>query len=424
MHGIQWHHLAVLWLAVVTGVVSVRAADDSDADWPQFLGPKRNLHGGSTALVRSFPAGGPKVVWEHSVAEGYSGPVVSGGKVVMFHRQGGKETIDCLDATTGKPIWKTAYVADYRDGYGMGDGPRGTPCIADGRIYAHGVSGILSCIDFKTGKIIWQVDTQKEFGSPPGFFGRACSPLIEGELVLLNIGGPNAGLAAFDRKTGKTVWTATKDEAGYASPVAASIKTAKGQQRFGLFYTRENFRVLEPTTGKVLFTKYWRSSNDASVNAATPLVVDDLVFISSSYDTGAMVLKIDPAAGKATELWSGDNILSNHYSTSLYHNGFLYGFDGRQETGQRLRCVELRTGKIKWTKANLAAGTLLIADKKLLILNEDGELIIAPVSSSVFEPTAKARILRPRVRSYPALARGFLYARDGDRLICVDLRSK
>ncbi len=399
---------------------------EPNTDWPQFQGPKRNLRGESKGLLRQFPPGGPKVLWKQAVGEGYAGPVIADGKLIIFHRLGAKETVQSLDAKSGKPIWKFDYVAEYRDGMGKGNGPRATPTIAGGYVYTHGVTGILYCLDFKTGKEIWKVDTQGQFGSRPGFFGRACSPLVVGDTVMLNVGGKSVGIAGFDRKTGKTRWKATSDEAGYASPTAARIP-AKGGKTYALFHTRDNLVVIEPATGKVLLSKRFRAQMHASVNAATPLVIDDLVFLSSSYGAGAVVLRLelgDGQAGKATELWSGDDILSNHYATSVHDNGFVYGFDGRQESGQRLRCIALKTGKIQWTKDNITPGTLMIADRKLLILNEEGELIIAPVSRRSFTVSARAKILDGRTRAYPALAGGLYYARDGQQLICLDLRDQ
>jgi hypothetical protein len=160
----------------------------------------------------------------------------------------------------------------------------------------------------------------------------------------------------------------------------------------------------------------------ASVNAATPLVIDNYVFLSASYQTGAVLLLADGKELK--KVWSGDDILSNHYSTSIYHKGFLYGFDGRQEQGQRLRCVELNTGKIRWTVEDLGAGTVTLADSHLLILSEKGELVLADASPDAFKPKARAQILPMEVRAYPALADGRLYARSKAKLVCVDLNSK
>ena len=160
----------------------------------------------------------------------------------------------------------------------------------------------------------------------------------------------------------------------------------------------------------------------ASVTAATPLVIDDLVFISASYGTGAALLQVEGDAVK--KLWAADDILSNHYATSVHRDGFLYGFDGRQEQGCNLRCVELRTHKVRWSQDGFGAGTLMLANGDLVILTEKGDLIRSPATPAGFKPAARAQILSFQVRAHPALADGFLYARSKDQLVCVDLRQR
>jgi outer membrane protein assembly factor BamB len=241
--------------------------------------------------------------------------------------------------------------------------------------------------------------------------------LVERAELRLNAGGPNgAGIVAFDRETGKVLWTATSDAAGYSAPSAATI----GGTRHALFLTRAGFVDLDPASGKVLYQMRWRSRNDASVNAATPLVCDDTVFLSASYGTGAIALKL--AAGKWEKLWASDDALSNHYSTSVCRDGILYGYHGRQEYGQNLRAVELKTGKVRWSADDFGAGTVLLAGDRLLALRESGELVMAPASPEGFHPAAKARLLPGMVRSYPALADGVLYLRNEKTLACFSLR--
>ena len=171
---------------------------------------------------------------------------------------------------------------------------------------------------------------------------------------------------------------------------------------------------------KIYFEFPWQPAIHASVSAATPLVIGDLVFISASYGAGAAVLKFKESGPE--KLWSGDDILSNHYATTVHHDGFLYGFDGRQEQGCNLRCVELKTGKIRWSLDRFGAGTVAVAGNDLLVLTEKGELIGAPASPSEFKPVARAQILPYGVRAYPAIADGLLYARSGEKFVCLDLR--
>jgi outer membrane protein assembly factor BamB len=386
-------------------------------DWPQFLGPARNGACTGSDLANSWPKEGPSVVWRKKIGQGFSGPVVSSDKLILFHRLDDREVIECLNANDGKSLWTFDYPAAYHDDFGFDEGPRATPTIADGRVFALGAEGTLHCLEFQTGKKLWRVNTGKEFGAPKGFFGSACSPLVEGNAVLLNIGGANgAGIVALDGNTGGLVWKATDDEASYSSPVAATLNG----RRYIFFFTRRGLIALNPATGSVFFEFPWQPRIHASVSAATPLIIGDLVFLSASYDTGAILLRV--TNDRAEKVWSAGDVLSNHYATSVYHDGLLYGFDGRQEVGPNLRCVELKTGKVRWSEDRFGAGTITLVGDRLLVLKESGELIVAHASPGGFKPTAHAQILPNGVRAYPALAGGRLYARSKDLLVCVDLR--
>ena len=387
------------------------------ADWPQFLGPNRDGVYPGNDLAGQWPAGGPSILWKKDIGQGFAGPVVASGKLVLFHRMEDRETVDCLDAKTGNPLWRGQYPTHYQDDFGFDEGPRATPTIVDGKIFTFGAEGVLTCWNLADGKSIWRVDTKESFTAPKGFFGMACSPLVDGSTVIVNIGGGNgAGVVAFDKSTGKVLWKATDDEASYSSPVAATI----GGKRYALVFNRAGLVALDPTSGKQYFRFPWRSRSHASVNAATPLVIDNRIFLSASYGTGAALL-VFKESGPQT-IWSGDNILSNHYATSVYHDGFLYGFDGRQETGPNLRCVEVKSGAVKWSQDSFGAGTLMLAGDRLLILTEKGELILAPAMPDGFRPRARAQILPFDSRAYPALADGLYYARSKDKLVCVSLR--
>jgi outer membrane protein assembly factor BamB len=386
-------------------------------DWPQFLGPSRNGIYSGTNLADTWPKEGPPVLWQKKIGQGFSGPVAAKGQLIIFHRLEDRETVECLEAQTGKKLWVFDYPTAYRDDFGFDEGPRATPAIAEKRVYTFGAEGMLHCLSLDGGTKLWSVDARKQFRAPKGFFGIACSPLVAGNVVLLTIGGPDgAGIVAFDNMTGKVLWQATNDEASYSSPVAATLES-KWQ---ALALTREGLVSVDPVNGKVLFKFPWKPPMHASVTAAVPLVIDDMIFLSASYGAGAVVLRV--GNGKPEKIWSADDVLSNHYATSVHHNGFLYGFDGRQEQGCNLRCVELKTGKISWSRDRFGAGTIMLAGDQLLILSERGELIRAPATPTGFKPGARVQILPIQVRAHPALANGLFYARSPDKLVCVDLR--
>ena len=388
-----------------------------DSDWPQFLGPKRNGAYGGPAIPGSWPASGPSILWRKPVGEGFSGAVVQAGRLILFHRLESRERVECLEARTGHPLWHYDYPTDYRDDFGFDGGPRATPSVWEGKVYTLGAQGVLHCLELESGRKIWSVKTHEKFGVRKGFFGAACSPLVEDGRLFLNVGGrEQAGLVAFDARTGRVLWTATDDEASYSSPAMATL----GGRRQVLFFTRTGLVSADPKSGEVLFRFRWRARSRASVNAATPLSAGSSIFLSSSYRTGAVQLRV-----KGSELetvWTSDESLSNHYSTSVIRGDHLFGFHGRQEYGQSLRCVALKTGRVLWSRDGVGAGTVSLAGDRLVVLKENGELLLVAASSQAFRLIAKARILAPTVRAYPALADGRLFARNQQELVAVDLQ--
>jgi len=410
----QVPHFKVAWAVAVAlaATVVTQAAND----WPQYLGPSRNGVYAGPALADAWGANGPKAVWRKQVGQGFAGPAVVGNRVILFHRVGNEEVLESLDAATGDSVWRYAYPTRYRDDFGFDEGPRAVPVVADGVIYTFGAEGQLHAVDLAKGTRLWSEDTMKRFGVPKGFFGAAGSPLVEGGRVIANVGGDKAGIVAFEAKTGKVLWSATDDDASYSSGVAATI----GGHRLGVFLTRDSLVGLDPASGMVQFQRRWRARIAASVNAATPIIVGDEIFVSAQYGPGAGVLRVN--GSQLTDVWTSDDVLSNHYATSVFYNGYLYGFHGRQEFGPSFRAVEFQTGTVKWSQEQFRAGSVLLAGDRLLITREGGELILASASPQAFKPIARAQILQGVVRPYPALADGLLYVRNENTLVCLDLR--
>jgi outer membrane protein assembly factor BamB len=386
------------------------------ADWPQFIGPDRNGISAETGLLTSWPDKGPPMLWEKSIGEGYSGPVVAGNRLIIFHRVENEDVVECLDAVTGKGHWKFAYATEYRDNFGKGDGPRATPLIVAGRVFTLGPQGELHCLDLSTGKKAWVHFLAKEYELPDNFFGIGTSPILENDLVLVNVGPPGGGVLAFNRETGKEAWRAKCEPASYSSPVAATIDGT----RHVFFFTMNGLVSVDPKNGDIRFQKPWRSRIRASVTAATPLVIKDQVFISASYGTGAILLRVGKDDGE--EIWKADDVMSNHYNTCIHKDGLLYGCDGRQEAGAQLRCVELATGRVRWTQAGFGCANMILADGKLIALSEDGDLILLEPSPESYKELARVHVLSRPSRAPLALADGRLYARDDHKLICWNLK--
>lgn len=407
-------------LAAVRRVAAclIIATGSSAQDWPQFRGQERDGVYPGRDTVAALPPSGPEVVWDRSVGAGFSAPVAAQGRLIIFHRLGSQEVVEALRASDGSGLWKFSYETAYRDDFGFDNGPRATPVIADGRVYTFGAQGLLHCIDFDTGGMIWAIDTHRQFGVRKGFFGAASTPLVTDGRVLANIGGNGAGIVAFDAATGEILWKSTDHEASYSSPVAARLDG----KPVAVFFTREGLAVVDPASGEVVYERRWRSRSNASVNAATPIVSGDFVFLSASYGTGSIAMKL--CNREIEVLWSGEDVIDSHYSSSVLYGDILFGFHGRQEYGQSFRAAELKTGRVLWSQDGIGAGTVTRVGNRLLLLLESGELVIAAASPSGFEVVSRAQVLARETRAFPGISGGLLFARDIDSLVCLRLWSE
>ena len=405
--------IATLTVAfAATGLSSLAAADD----WPQYLGAGRDGVYRGVPIADTWPAAGPRVVWKKPVGEGFSGPVVADGKLILFHRVKTEEVVEAMDIKSGSTVWRYAYPTNYRDDFGFDEGPRAVPVVAGGVVYTFGAQGQLHAVGLADGKKRWSEDTVARYKVAKGFFGAAGSPLVEDGRVIANVGGTGAGIVAFDAATGKVLWMATDDEASYSSPVGATI----GGRRLAVFLTRSTLTGVDPATGTVAFRRPWRARNANSVNAASPLVVGNQIFVSAEYGPGAGLLRVEGA--NLVDVWTGLDSLTTHYATPVQVDGILYGYHGRQELGPALRAVDLRTGRVRWSQEQFRAGSILLAGNRLLIMREGGELVLADATPAAFKALARAQVLPAVVRAFPALSAGILYVRNENTLVALDLR--
>jgi len=404
----------------LSALLALTAATAS-ADWPTLHG---DLHLGharqvGVELQTTVPDDGWPTLWKHDCGSGFAGPIVRDNRVLLFHRVGDESVVEALDAATGKPLWKTAWPTDYKDDFGFDNGPRSTPTADSTHVYCYAADGTLAALKLTDGTLVWKKDCAAELGSPKGFFGRCCSALVHGNVLLVATGGPEAGITAFDTRTGEIRWKAPTGEASYASPT--SFMSLPGTP--AVFLTREGITGIEPNTGEIQFKAPFRARSHTSVNAATPLIVqDDQFFTSASYDTGAALWQIARDGKSLKPIWQKKDILDCHYATPVCFNGSLIGFHGRQETGQELRCVRASDGELQWS-IPLDAGHLICSRETLIILTEAGELILAP-ADPLQKPalTQRSQVLRGGHRAPPAMNDGLLYARDKSRLVCIGLR--
>ena len=404
-----------LWIAASLWALTAVAGVVLGGDWPQFFGPHRD--GASEEIIAlKWPAGAPKVRWHEAAGQGFSGPVIVGGKVILFTREGDQEVLKCRDAATGKAIWQQDLPTAYVDDFGFDEGPRATPLVVDGRVYALGAAGMIRCVTLADGKLVWKSDAAAAFSAGKGFFGFASSPVALKGAIVFQVGGDGATLAAFEPATGKVLWKTGSHEAGYASP---AVLISDGKERV-ISFDREGLSVIDGQSGSELYQFHWRSRMGPSVNAASPVLDGGRVFLTASYGTGAVLL--EPKKDGYEKVWSDGECLAAHFTTPVLVDGNLYGYHGRQEQGQELRCVELNTGKVRWSDSGFGTGSVIRCGKTLVLLKESGELVLAEASPESFKPLTQAQVAGSGVRALPALADGCLYLRDKRQLYCLEMR--
>ena len=385
-------------------------------DWPQFLGPKRDGVADESSIA-SWGKDGPKKLWSRDVGEGFAGPVVAGDDLVVFHRVANEDLVECLDPATGKEKWKFSYATNYDDPLGKGNGPRATPTIRGDAVVTIGADGSLHCLDRATGKKRWARLVTKEYKVPQSYFGVGSSPLVLADRVLVNVGAKKAGIVAFALADGKELWTATDDGPSYSSPIEVAID---GAPRV-LFFTRNGPVYLDPSDGKVLYSSRWRARYDASVNAATPLMIGEKAFLSTSYETGALMLELSKNSAKA--LWDSEEVMTNHFNTCVVWKGLLFGCDGRQEAGPSFRCADPATKKVLWDVPRFGCGTMALAGDTIVVLKESGELLLVQADGKQYRELAKANVFDAGpCRAQIAIAQGKLFARDNAKLACFALK--
>ncbi|MHC5111628.1 MAG: PQQ-binding-like beta-propeller repeat protein [Planctomycetota bacterium] len=422
-------------------------------DWPTFLGPTHNGISRETRLKTTWSTQGPPLVWSMESGGGYAAPSIGEDRLVYFHRQGDFEVVECLHPETGKRFWHYAYPVEYSDGYGFGNGPRATPVIHGGMAYTFGVEGKLHAFDLESGSVVWKHDIRRDYNVPLGFFGIGSSPVMVDGNLIVNIGAPGGPtVISFQGKTGVVNWkTGEKWGAGYASPIPATVF---GRQRIFVFAGGDDrpptggLFVLNPATGAIDFQFPFRSSKYESVNASSPVIVGNTVFLTTSYRTGGVLLSLKSDGGYDVA-WKTDDF-GSHFPTPIAIGGYIYGFDGMSKNDTGLVCHELATGKQVWrTQPEFAAtltqngktsevplstyrGSLLYADKTFICLSETGHLLSMDLSPEKCRVRSAAMLFYAQETWVaPVLSRGLLYVTQNRpdvvnkkpmRLLCYDLR--
>jgi outer membrane protein assembly factor BamB len=412
------------------------------SDWPSFLGAHGNSVSTEKGILTPWPKQGPPVVWECKVGAGYAAPAISRGRLFLFDRSRRGARLRCLNAESGAELWDFEYPTDYVDKYNYSNGPRCYPVVDGERVTIYGPEGMLHCLRATDGKVVWKLDTVKEFGVVQNFFGVGSTPVIEGDLLIAQVGGSppgsadvsfmdlkgnGSGVVAFDKYTGKVRYKITDELASYSVPVLATID----RRRWCFVFARGGLIGFDPANGKVDFHYPWRAKILESVNAACPVVVGNNVFISETYGPGAALLEVKP--GGVKELWTDekkgrDKSMQCHWNTPIVVDGYLYGCSGRHETNAELRCIELATGNVMWSKPDLSRTSLLLADGHFVCQAEHGLLLLLKVNPMKYEEVSRVELqaggqalLKEPAWSAPILSHGLLYVRGKDRLVCLEL---
>jgi outer membrane protein assembly factor BamB len=383
-------------------------------DWPQWLGPERN---GSIPATIAPWKGTLDVAWKAPVGEGHSSPIVAGGRVYLHHKAAGidEEVVTCWDLA-GKQVWESSYArGEFRPQFGAG--PRATPCVADGKLYTFGVTGILVCWDAASGKQLWKTNLLEKFSAKNLFFGISSSPLVVGRYVYLMPGGPKASIVAFDKETGEVAWQTGSDAASYASPIVTTI----GDKQVIVFLTREGLVGLDDKTGKEYFRVPLRDALNES--STTPVRVGDLL-IASSVTFGSLGAKLGSLDGQpvATQDWK-DPKLTCYFGTPVEFGGLLYVVTGRiLNPTATLHCIDPKTGKVLWSKPGVGKyhATVLRTKDKVLLLEEAGDLVLLEPSDKEYKELARAKLCG-NTWAHPGWANGLFVIRDEKELIAVKL---
>jgi len=420
-------------------------------DWGTFLGPTGNGRSTLTGLVVPWPAGGPRIVWHCELGEGYCAPAVAHGRCVIGDRVGDEFRVRCLHAETGLPLWERRTPTSYVDTFGYDGGPRAQAVIDGDLVVTYSAEGRLACRRSSDGEELWQVDTAAAYHVVRNFFGVAAAPVVVEaggrRLVIAQVGGSppgsapaaperldlvrglDSGLVAFDLRSGAERWRSSDELASYSTPVVARVA---GEDLL-LAWMRDRFLVVEPATGRIRAGRRHRADELFSVVAASPVVSGDEVLLSETYGPGSLLLSL---AGGRLDVVREDagrgrprGSLRAHWATPVLHEGHLYGSSGRNAGDAVLVCADWKTGAIRWSERGLGRANVVVADGRLIVLGEFGDLVLARATPDRFEPLSRARLVAPDAGDLltppcwapPVIARGYLYLRGQGRLVCVDL---
>jgi outer membrane protein assembly factor BamB len=410
-----WKSLLTALFAALLSVIWIDAKTEVPGEWPQWRGPNRDGLSKETGLLKQWPPEGPRQVWKtNGLGNGYSTVSISKGRILTMGVKGDREFVIAIDASDGKTIW--AQVHGGRFSNNRGDGPRGTPTIDGDRLYTLGANGDLSCMETATGKIVWTLNVLQKFGGSNINWGLSESPLVLSDRLLVNAGGPNASIVAFNKKDGSVIWKSQSDKAGYSSAIPMEV----GGIPQAVFFTHQRALGVDIRNGNLLWD-YSQVAN-RTANVATPIAKGNRVFLSSDYGTGCALLEIKPDGADVTaqEIYFNRE-MKNHHSSPVLIGDALYGFSSAILTAMRFD-----NGDVLWKDRSVGKGSLVYADEHLYCYSEKG--VVGLVQATPNGYAEKGRFTIPQgslpTWSHPVVCGGRLYLRDQDNLYAFDVREK
>jgi len=404
------------WVLALSAIAGRPAAAD---DWPSFRGPANRGVSAETGWTTDWSAAGPAVSWKSHVGLGASSLAVVGQRVFTMgaHKEQNEEVVWCLDAETGRVVWQFAYPCPF-DARQFEGGPASTPTADGSLVYTLGYLGQVHCLNVRDGRVVWRKHLVDDFGGRYSNWKYAGSPLVVGQLVIFDTGGDGNSTVALDKATGRKIWGAGDDLAGYATPIPF-----RQDERPGVLVFKARAMVaLELATGRELWRIDWKSFYDC--NASTPSVVGDKLFISTGYGgRSARGALFQLTAAEPREIWRCDK-LGTKMNSAVVNDGYIYCVS--EKSGGQLLCLDLRDGAIVWAEPQFAPyGTLMIAGGKLVVLDEKGDLVIAEAQPTAYRELARTKVLDSRCWVMPVLANGRIYAKSNrGELVCLDVRAR
>jgi outer membrane protein assembly factor BamB len=402
--ALQW-----LQVAVIMGVATAAAGD-----WPHFRGPTQDGISTESGWQANWAGGAPTIAWERKLGIGAASVAVAGDRVVTLGNKANRDYVTCLAAVSGEVIWEVNYPCKFETRQFEG-GPAATPTIADGRVFTLSHDGQLHCFSLADGSRIWRKMLRHDFGGKMPRWKYAGSPLVVDGKLIVDSGGTGASTLMLNAADGSKIWGAGDDGAGYACPVIAGT----GEARQILMFKAKHLVALRFSDGTELWRIPWKTSYD--VNASTPTVRGDRLFVSSGYKDGRAAL-FDISGAQPRELWRNDEMRTK-MSSCVVIGDAAYGVS---EKGRSLLCLNLADGSVRWRQKGFGAnGTLIAADGKLIVLGDSGELAIGTPTAAGFNVLSRGKVLDKRCWVAPVLANGRIYCKNNvGRLVCVDVRGK